>query len=223
MFSQNQPTLFHDEDRPAPELVADAFNFKLSFHDAEAGRFYAVQDWIAGVAHTSDPGAFWRMMQKRVFKATGVQLRTLCSELPYKATNGKTYQMDHAKAETLYYITQRMDAETGIRDEVLRYLAKAGVIVDELRQNPDAVAEKVKNYKRSRAERRDIAPEDAEEEIHRVLERVGGKFHRQGKTDLWIEERIQGIITRKLFVEALKAAVLDATPDLYRQATDRIY
>jgi len=160
------------------------------------------------------------MMQKRVLKSTGIQLRTLCSQLPYRSTNGKTYQMDHAKAETLYYITERMDAETGIRETVLQYLAKAGVVVDELRADPEAVLEKARQDK---ANRRSLIEDDPEDELHRVLERLGGKFRRQGKTDRWIEARVQGIITRRLFVEALKAAVINAPPGLYAMATDKLY
>lgn len=65
--------------------------------------------------------------------------------------------------------------------------------------------------------------DDAEEQLHRVLEHFGGKYRRQGKSDSWIEARIQGIITREQFVEALKAAVLNAPPTLYAQATDKLY
>jgi hypothetical protein len=65
--------------------------------------------------------------------------------------------------------------------------------------------------------------DDPEEQLHQVLERFGGKYRRQGKADSWIEARIQGIITRKQFVEALKAAVLNAPLSLYAQATDKLY
>jgi hypothetical protein len=49
--------------------------------------------------------------------------------------------MDHANAEILYQITQRMDVTTGIRDKVLRFLAQAGVVVDEMRVDPDKIIE----------------------------------------------------------------------------------
>src|SRR5262249_20774363 len=65
--------------------------------------------------------------------------------------------------------------------------------------------------------------EDPETGIHRALERASSRFRRQGKSDSWIEARVLGIITRKLFVEALAAAVLGAPPSLYAMATDRLY
>lgn len=42
-----------------------------------------------------------------------------CAKLKYRATDGKNYTMDFADAKTLYTITQRMDAETGIRNKDL--------------------------------------------------------------------------------------------------------
>jgi len=33
-----------DNERPAAELVADIFGFKLAYHDTEMGRSYSVQD-----------------------------------------------------------------------------------------------------------------------------------------------------------------------------------
>ncbi|MFN8531257.1 MAG: Bro-N domain-containing protein [Anaerolineae bacterium] len=73
------------------------------------------------------------------------------------------------------------------------------------------------------AERWEEERADPEEELRQALERVGGKYRRAGKTESWIEARIQGIITRKQFVEALKAAVINAPGTLYGQATDKLY
>jgi hypothetical protein len=146
--------------------------------------------------------------------------------------------MDFASAQTLYYVTQRMDAETGIRDDVLQYLAKAGVIVDELRVDPVAVAEKAQQDRQIRrllAEGYSLEEaqqllesdmgegDDPELAIHRAIDRATTKYRRQGKPDSWIVARIQGIVTRKDFVDALKAAVLNAPPTLYAQATDKLY
>lgn len=39
----------------------------------------------------------------------------------------------------------------------------------------------------------------------------------------WIEARVDGIVTRKQFVDALKNAVIDAVPTMYAQATEKLY
>jgi len=121
-----------NDDRPLPERIATLYSFTLAFQDVEGNkRYYSVQDWIAGILPKSNTRNLWNMMKRR-----HPQLYTRCVQLPYKVANGRKYQMDHADALTLYSITQRMEANSGSRDSVLVYLAKAGVILDELMRNP---------------------------------------------------------------------------------------
>jgi hypothetical protein len=128
--------LFRD-DRPLPEQIADGGKhwdaFDLQWYDVEGKRYYAVQDWIRGVALTDNPKRFWTDLKKRTENLHKIQLYASCVQLPYLASNGKKYNMDFAPAETLYQITQFMDTSTGIRTLILKYLAKAGVKLDELR------------------------------------------------------------------------------------------
>jgi len=132
---QNQIPLF--EDRPLPELIADQYDFKLNLLNHENGkRYYAVQDWIAGVAQTKQPARFWNELNRRAVKAGYPELFASCEKLSYTADNGKTYKMDFATAETLYQITERMSDESGIARQIKTYLAKAGVVVDDLRIEP---------------------------------------------------------------------------------------
>jgi hypothetical protein len=65
--------------------------------------------------------------------------------------------------------------------------------------------------------------QDPETGIFRSYERAIERYKGEGKTDSWIEARIQGIVTRKNFVEALKNAVLDAPVSIYTQATEKLY
>ena len=126
--STQQLSLFDPTDyidnRPAPEIIAARHGFALAFHeDADElpdRRWYAVQDWIKGIAQTDNPRAFWSEMKKRLKKG-GIELSTSCLQFPYRAANGKTYKIDHAQADTLYQIVQRMDANTPLRDEPLPF------------------------------------------------------------------------------------------------------
>jgi DNA-damage-inducible protein D len=170
------PEESHDK-RPLPEIIADYCYFPLAYHDVEDTRYYSIQDWIAGVALTEEPSKFWTDV-KRVAKRTGIQLSDSIRQLPHKGANGKTYKMDFGPAEALYQITQRIRANTGIRDKVLTYLSKAGVVVDEIRIDPDKAI-------------------DAAIEAYRRL----------GKDEKWITARIQGKLMRLRFTAAFKNAL----------------
>ena len=174
------------DPRPLPLIIAEAYGFSLAYAETDEGQAYAVIDWIRGIAQLADnreAGNFWRALQRRVAKATGVELSTRCTQLPYVATNGKTYQMDYANAETLYYVTQRMSAETGLRERALRYLARAGVTLDVMRLDPDGTAqvfEQLGEYKRLIAD--GWTPEEARQWVER---RAAGKDKRKGITGEW--------------------------------------
>lgn len=183
-----------NDPRKLPLLIAEYCGFKLAYHDVDEERYYSVFDWVAGIAHSSDPSKFWDAMKRRLKKA-GYELSTWCRKFSYTAENGRTYKMDHASENYLYQITQRMDANTGIRDQILQYLSKAGVLVDDIRIDPDKAME--------------IAIEG---------------YRRMGKDDRWIGARLNGKIKRERFTSALKASVADyLTQRHYAVATDDIY
>src|SRR5260221_5804986 len=150
-----------DDKRPLPEIAAARCGFPLAFHDLDDERYYAVQDWIRGVAKTTDASNFWNSLKRR-FRKIGIETSTLCIGLPYRATDGKTYKRDFAQAEFLYQVTQRMEADTGLRNDVLEFLAKSGVAIDEMRLDP-------------------------EQAIDAAIE----AYRRQGKSDAWIHTRLQ--------------------------------
>lgn len=117
------------DNRPLPEIIADLYGFPLARHEQENGlRHYAVQDWIVGVGQVKNARRYWSDLSKR-----HPELYAPCVQFLYTAANGRSYNMDYADAETLYRITQRMDANTGLRSTILDYLAAAGVKLDEQR------------------------------------------------------------------------------------------
>lgn len=147
---QNQLPLF--EETPLPELIAEQYGFPLAYRDVDGKRVYAVRDWIIGVAQTPDPGDYWKKMKRRA-KTNGVTWGDTVSPHPYTDAQGKTIAVDHATAEGLYFITGKMDADTGLRDEILKYLAKAGVVVDnariqQIKDRKQIPARQTKTYRR---------------------------------------------------------------------------
>lgn len=65
--------------------------------------------------------------------------------------------------------------------------------------------------------------EDPELGLFRSLDRTVEEYQRLGKPENWIALRVEGIVTRKRFVEALKNAVIDELPSMYAQTTDKLY
>jgi hypothetical protein len=197
-YSNPFPVPFNpDDQRPLPELIAsgnpDPIDgwpaFSLQSHDVNGVRYYAVQDWILGVAQTEHAYTFWGKMKSRLKKAK-IELSPSWEGLRYKAANGRGYTMDFAPAETLYQITQRMDANTGVRDRVLAYLARAGVIVDEARLDPNSLLGKA------------FGPNPD------LMFEAGIQMYReQGKSDAWIVARLLGVQSRKIFTAAFQQSL----------------
>ncbi len=192
------------DPRPLPEIIADGNPipdgwppFPLAFHDVDGKRYYAVQDWIRGVALTDNPSRFWNDLKTRLRKAK-IETYASCVSLPYRATDGKKYKRDHADAETLYQITQRMDANTGLRDRILTFLAKAGVTLDDIRIDPDKVFE-------------EVDPDTA-------LDAAIRAYKKQGKSEHWIAARLQGKIQREKFTTAFQQS-LQTPPSSWQFAT----
>jgi len=185
-----------NDARPLPEIIASGGSgwqaFDLQYHDVDGSRYYAVQDWIAGVALSSETRKFWTAMKARLKKAE-IELSTPCRQLKYRASNGKSYKVDFADAETLYTITQRMDTTTGIRNKVLAYLAKAGVVLDEMRRDPGI-----------------------------ALDAGVAGYAKRGKTAEWIAQRTKGKNARTDFTEVARDTHVFHRPD-YGRLTDVTY
>lgn len=125
------------------------------------------------------------------------QLSISIRELPYDAANGKPYQMPFANDEGLYKIAAYMRVTKG-RSSALRaikdYLAKAGVFTDEVRRSKSNASEKRQ-----------------------------ARYLRENKTQSWSDNRIEGIVERRTFTDALKIAVKDILNSDYGTSTDVLY
>lgn len=65
--------------------------------------------------------------------------------------------------------------------------------------------------------------QDPELGLFRSFDRAVEQYQLDGKSEDWIKTRVEGIITRNQFVEALKQAVLNAPPTIYAESTEKIY
>src|SRR5579859_6424869 len=193
------PLPLHSENnRPLPEIVADGnpdpqgggTAFPLAYHDLNGKRYYAIQDWIRGVAQTDNPRRFWSDLKTRLKKA-GIELSAWCVQLKYRASDRKNYTTDFTDDEGLYRITQRMDVNTGLRDRILNYLAKSGAFVD---------GQRIEAIQASQ----ETLDEPIAENPDKAIEAAINAYKRMGRSERWIAVRMQSVVQRKRFTEAFK-------------------
>ncbi|MBL8134247.1 MAG: hypothetical protein JNL42_20465 [Anaerolineae bacterium] len=192
------------DDTPLPLIVAKRWGFPLAYVETGEGLLYAVQDWVKGLTGEPDPRKIWSYFKKLdVWR----QMSSSTRRLPYTAADGKTYKRDYTTDRGLYLIAQylRVKHDRPVLDEIRRFLAAAGAFVDEIRRDPDMLAEGVSNPDKLL---------DAFIEYHR----------KRGKDDRWIQMRIDSKIKRNQFTAALAEFVRDVlSPRHYATATDDIY
>jgi hypothetical protein len=139
--------------------------------------------------------SYWSTLKQRL-KEEGNETVTNCDRLKFVAADGKMRLTDVVNVEQALRLIQSIPSPKV--EPMKLWLSQIGA--EQLQEDED--------------------PELA------LLVRLGSTADRykcEGRSNSWVEARITGIVTRKQFVDALKAAVLNAEPTMYAQATDRLY
>src|SRR5579864_3976681 len=89
------------ENLPMPLLVAKKWDFDLQFQVIDSKYYYAINDWIAGLAtaEISTVRSLWIHMQK---SGGFDQMLNSIQRLSYVASDGKTYQREFTDNIGLY-------------------------------------------------------------------------------------------------------------------------
>jgi hypothetical protein len=131
-----------------PLALARNYAFPLQHHVIGGQPFFAVQDWIGGLTDCKSPSRLWSQIKRRA-TAKGFAFSGRILKLPYRAANGRVYQMDFAELKPLYEIAlrlrvrdrfveskngkrMRVKAESPVLNSVWRYLWDAGVMLNKV-------------------------------------------------------------------------------------------
>lgn len=196
----DNPQEFRDSSirDPHPILVSQEWNFPLSFIEAynpDDNLYHAVQ-WTMGLG--AKTRATWQDIKKQLYDA-GIQLNIQIA--PHVAADGKTYQVEYISQNGCYLVAQEMKV-TKTRPQlkdIKVYLATVGAIVDSEDRNPN-------------------------KGIARHTQRLVKNLKAQGKDELDIATRLEGIIHRKSFTQYLTEVINEVlTSRDFADATNLVY
>ena len=180
-------TLAHHEPLPLPIHIAQRWNFELTYYVKDDEYLYSINDWVTGLGTSTKRGR-----TKLLNRLTG-ELEV--HPLPIETATGEKIA-NFTDDEGLYRLAQEMRStkKRPQLKEIKDYLAKAGVLVDQIRQ-----ASSQHQLKRNK------------------------DWDKLGRDNAWRQTRHEGTLSFKEFTAMLNEAIADIEGKHYGIATNKVY
>jgi hypothetical protein len=180
----------------SPYMPIDGDRIRKEWHENEW--YYSAIDIVAVFLDAPNVKAvqnYYQVLKRRLRRAGNETLKNCC-KLKFVAPDGKRRFTDVVNTEQALRLIQSI---------------------------PSRKAEPMKLWLAQVGKERIEEAQDPELGLFRSFDRAIEEYKAQGKSDGWIKARIDGIITRNQFVEALKVAILDTPPTIYAEVTEQVY
>lgn len=197
----NQPT------SPTGKVtIADPkFSERIRRVTHEGVEYFSLVDIMAEFSDLeSRPVVLWRRTKKRLeeggFQVSGqtgqFELYQSVIRLKLPAADGKMRLTDVADGATCLRIVQSI---------------------------PSPKAEPIREWLASLGYREIVEAEDPEQLMERAIDQTAARYQRRGKDLDWVQFRLEAIVGRKQFTDALAAVIRDMPDNLFAAATERLY
>jgi DNA-damage-inducible protein D len=178
-----------------PQIPIDGSRIRKEWFEDEW--YYSIIDMIAVLleADTKTAKNYYHVLKNRLARE-GNETITKIKSLKLTAADGKKRLTDVVNTQEALRIIQSIPSPK--LEPMKMWLAQVG-------------AERLEEI------------QDPELGLFRSFDRTVEQYREQGKPEGWIKTRVEGIITRNKFVEALKIAVLNAPSTIYAETTEKVY
>lgn len=154
-------------------------------------KWFSVQDIVSVLTNTTNPRRYWSDLKAQMSTTEGCfQLYDFTVQLKLPASDGKNYKTDCVNLEGALRLIQSIPSPKA--EPFKQWLARVGYERLEEDHNPELA-------------------------IRRGRERAVENYRKQGRSETWIEERVQAIETRVSLTDIIKAA--GGTPKTYGMVT----
>jgi len=210
--------VFLDKDRldprPFVEIIVARLGGNIRAEDRIYGRVYAIEDWVYVVSGSlgKERSKPWQNLKQFMLGQHAIEGYVDIYEDTFAGRSNTVTKLDACNELGLYYIFQFIYQEyaNDVVKQVRLYLAAAGVFVDTLRLNPDKATEYM--------------------DVDAAADHIMARYRKQGKSEHWIQTRLNGKISREAFVQALELAIYEykelyagiATNDIYHGLWNRV-